>query len=262
MTTTFLSITPYIPSDKALDESFLPDKAFELQKQSAKLTGQISPITLITLEQYMRVINSYYSNLIEGNATRPHDIRAAQQGNYSADPAKRDLQKESLAHMAVQEFLSTKKLNIDEIYSPDFIQSIHKQFYQKIPENLRLIKDKQGKDVDKVIGGQWRTKQVDVGQHIAPDPRDVAGLMSGFCESYHPYKYKGDRKLISIMAAHHRFSWIHPFLDGNGRVGRLLTDAALKAVGLDSYGAWCLSRGLAKTSSEYKTLLARADSPR
>lgn len=210
MTTTFLDIAPYIPSNKALEESTLPDKAFELNKQSGKLTGQLSPITLTTLEKYMRVINSYYSNLIEGNATRPHDIRAAQHGNYSGDLAKRDLQRESLAHMAVQQWLFEKKPSLDEIYCPDFIQSLHKQFYQQIPESLRVIKDKQGNEIGKVIGGQWRTNQVDVDQHVAPDPKDVAELVTGFCETYHPNKYKGDRKLISIMAAHHRFSWVHP----------------------------------------------------
>src|SRR5690606_23317351 len=74
--------------------------------------------------------------------------------------------------------------------------------------------------------------------------------------------FSGDRKIIAIMAAHHRFAWIHPFIDGNGRVGRLFTDAALKAVGLESYGAWCLSRGLARSSRQYKSLLANADAPR
>ena len=260
------SFTPYMPSEKALEASSLADKASELQKQSAKLAGQLSPLTLATLEQYMRVINSYYSNLIEGNATRPHEIRAAQQGDYVGDPAKRDLQKESLAHMAVQKWLANHSAvlenDLDLIYSPAFIQSIHQQFYQQIPERLKIIKDAQGNEVDKVIAGQWRSKQVNIGQHIAPEPKEVAGLMSGFCQSYHPNNYQGDRKLISIMAAHHRFSWVHPFMDGNGRVGRLLTDTALKAVGLDSYGAWCLSRGLAKTASEYKGLLASADAPR
>ena len=64
------------------------------------------------------------------------------------------------------------------------------------------------------------------------------------------------------MAAHHRFLWLHPFLDGNGRIGRLITDAALRAIGLDSYGVWCLSRGLARTSKQYKQLLAGADAKR
>jgi hypothetical protein len=90
MSTTLLDFTPFIPSDKTLEQSTLPDKALELNKESAKLTGQLASQTLATLEQYMRVINSYYSNLIEGNATRPHEIRAAQRGDYSGDPANPD----------------------------------------------------------------------------------------------------------------------------------------------------------------------------
>jgi Fic family protein len=41
---------------------------------------------------------------------------------------------------------------------------------------------------------------------------------------------------MAIMAAHHRFFWLHPFLDGSGRIGRLFTFAALRAVGLESHG--------------------------
>jgi Fic family protein len=253
---------PFLPADKTLGESSLPDKALELSKRSAKLTGQLSPLTLATLEQYMSVINSYYSNLIEGNATRPHEIRAAQQGDYSNDPAKRDLQKESLGHIAVQQWLRDQNLNLDTIFSPEFIKEIHLRFYQQIPEILWLIKDDQGNETEKVVPGTWRSRGVKVGQHIPPSAKDVDDLMAGFCETYHPQKYKGDRKLITIMAAHHRFAWIHPFTDGNGRVGRLLTDVVLKAVGLDSYGAWCLSRGLARSSDQYKRLLASADLPR
>ena len=63
-----------------------------------------------------------------------------------------------------------------------------------------------------------------------------------------------------IMSARHRLAaWIHPFSDSNGRVMRLFTDAALKAIGLESSGVWCLSRGLARLSSRYKSALAQAD---
>ena len=86
--------------------------------------------------------------------------------------------------------------------------------------------------------------------------------MDKFCETYQQNRFTGDRRLIAIMAAHHRFAWIHPFLDGNGRVGRLITDAALKAGGLDSYGVWCLSRGLANKNGDYKKTLAMADKVR
>lgn len=262
MAISILDIAPFIPSDSSLGSSLLPDKAISLISQSAKLTGQLAPLTLARLEQHMAAINSYYSNLIEGNATRPHEIRAAQRGTYSGDPAKRDLQQESLAHMQVQEWLIAQKPDLDTLFKPDFICHLHREFYQRIPKNLWIIKDEQGKAVDTVIPGEWRTRSVIVGQHIPPDAEDLAPLMAKFCETYNPKRFSGDRKIIALMAAHHRFAWIHPFIDGNGRVGRLLTDAALKAVGLDSYGAWCLSRGLARSASQYKRLLANADAAR
>lgn len=262
MATSILDIAPFIPSDTALAKSSLPDKAIALISQSAKLTGQIAPLALARLEQHMAAINSYYSNLIEGNSTRPHEIRAAQRGNYSGDPARRDLQQESLAHMQVQEWLIEQKPDLDRLFTPEFICQLHREFYQRVPENLWAIKDEKDNTADKIVPGEWRARTVIVGQHIPPEAEDLAALMERFCETYNPKKFSGDRKIIAIMAAHHRFAWIHPFIDGNGRVGRLLTDAALKAVGLDSYGAWCLSRGLARSSSQYKSLLANADAIR
>ncbi len=262
MTTTITSLTPFIPSDKALGHSPLPDKAVGLQAKSAGLMGQLAPLTLATIEQHMEVINSYYSNKIEGNPTRPHEIRAAAQGHYSSDAKARDLQEESLAHMAVQRWSREQKPTLDTVFSPDFILQLHQQFYEGIPERLWVVTDASGNTLDKVIPGQWRTRSVEVGQHIAPEADKVASLMERFCEEYHPQRFKGDRKLIAIMAAHHRLVWIHPFLDGNGRVARLWTDAALRAVGLGSYGAWCLSRGLARSADQYKLLLHGADSPR
>ena len=188
MSTSISALTPYIPSDKALGESLLPDKAVELSKQSAGLMGQISPLTLATLSQYMSVINSYYSNLIEGNATRPHEIRAAQREEYSDDPTKRDLQMESLAHIAVQQWLREQNPDLETIYTTAFIKELHKRFYQQIPESLWLIKNDKGEVIDKVVPGEWRTRKVDVGRHIAPDYEDVNNLMEGFCETYHSRK--------------------------------------------------------------------------
>src|SRR5690606_7906418 len=143
---------------------------------SAKLTGQLAPLTLIRLEQHMAAINSYYSNLIEGNATRPHEIRAAQRGNYSGDPAKRDLQLESLAHIQVQEWLIAQKPDLDTLFTPEFICRLHREFYQGVPESLWAIKDEQGNAIDKVVPGELRARAVIVGQHIPPEAEDLAPL--------------------------------------------------------------------------------------
>jgi Fic family protein len=262
MTITTHDFSPFIPSEKTLEASQLPDKAVRLATSSAKLAGNLSDKTRNTIRDYMAVINSYYSNLIEGNKTRPHEIRAAQKGEYSEDPAKRDLQKESVSHIQVQNWIEEQAFDQDSLYAPDFFKATHRQFYLGIPENLWLLRNHKGEVKGKVIPGEWRTELVDVGKHVPPDPSNITTLMQQFCEIYHPRRYAGDKKFIAAMCAHHRLVWIHPFADGNGRVARLFTDEALKSIGLESYGVWCLSRGIARSSDQYKTLLARADSSR
>jgi Fic family protein len=67
--------------------------------------------------------------------------------------------------------------------------------------------------------------------------------------------------VIAVAATHHRFLWIHPFLDGNGRVARLMSHAMLLEIGIGS-ALWSVSRGLARNSADYKRLLMAADEPR
>ena len=55
--------------------------------------------------------------------------------------------------------------------------------------------------------------------------------------------------------------WIHPFLDGNGRVARLMSHAMLRDV-LDTGGVWSIARGLARNVAYYKAQLATCDLPR
>jgi len=55
--------------------------------------------------------------------------------------------------------------------------------------------------------------------------------------------------------------WIHPFLDGNGRVARLYTDAAFRRA-VPGYGIWNVSRGLARNRDSYYNALSQADAPR
>ena len=67
--------------------------------------------------------------------------------------------------------------------------------------------------------------------------------------------------ILASAAAHHRLLWIHPFLDGNGRVARLMSHAMLRDV-LDTGGVWSIARGLARNVADYKAQLATRDLPR
>jgi Fic family protein len=67
--------------------------------------------------------------------------------------------------------------------------------------------------------------------------------------------------IIATAAAHHRLLWIHPFVDGNGRVARLMSHAMLNDA-LDTGAVWSVARGLARNVDTYKALLANCDLPR
>ena len=67
--------------------------------------------------------------------------------------------------------------------------------------------------------------------------------------------------ILNAAAAHHRLVWIHPFLDGNGRVARLISYATLRET-LDTSGLWSVARGLAIKKNKYMQLLRQCDLPR
>lgn len=72
-------------------------------------------------------------------------------------------------------------------------------------------------------------------------------------------------RLAAMAAAHHRFNYIHPFLDGNGRVSRLMSHAMALQAGIGAHGLWSVSRGLARgleSRQEYMRLMDHADMPR
>jgi Fic family protein len=67
--------------------------------------------------------------------------------------------------------------------------------------------------------------------------------------------------IIAAAAARHRLVWIHPFLDGNGRVARLMSHATFLEA-LDTGGIWSIARGLARNVDAYKGHLAACDQTR
>ena len=67
--------------------------------------------------------------------------------------------------------------------------------------------------------------------------------------------------ILAAAAAHHRLAWIHPFLDGNGRVARLMSHATLLEA-LDTGAVWSVARGLARNVASYKSHLAACDMTR
>lgn len=217
----------------------------------------------------VRIMNCYYSNLIEGHNTRPRDIAAAVNGEISDDPMRRDLQLEARAHVIVQGKIDAQH-HTGELGDPaqtDFIKALHRDFYEEVPEIFRKI---EGSGFSFMMEpGAFRhapEHDVAVGRHAPPASNRVDAFMARFAEVYGERPGRRMRAgLIDIPAAHHRFAYIHPFADGNGRVRRLMTHAMFLKAGMGAGGLWSISRGLArglKSRDEYKAMLAMADTPR
>ncbi len=242
----------------------LEDLARDVTSSSAALGGQLHPVTQQAVVELLRLVNSYYSNLIEGHSTHPVDIERAMRKDYFSDPAKWDLQVESLAHINCQQLLE-KRLKEEpelEITSSDFICWLHRIFYEQLPAELRLVHSATGDVPLEVLAGEFRTRDVEVGRHIAPAATALDAFMNRFHTAYAPQQLHGLTPLIAAAASHHRLGWIHPFLDGNGRVTRLYTDACFQRLPLRGYGLWNVSRGLARHMDTYLAALTWADAPR
>jgi Fic family protein len=241
----------------------LEDLARNVVTVSARLEGRLAPPTLAGIRKLVRVVNSYYSNLIEGHSTHPIDIERAMRRDYSADEDKRDLQIESQIHIEVQEELA-KRLGEEpdlNVASPELLRWIHERFYGRMPERLRWSKG-ENQEKEWVEAGVFRKRAVAVGAHIPPMAEALDRFLERFASYYDPAKQHGVGPLIALAAAHHRLMWIHPFLDGNGRVARLFTDAYFLRSRIAGYGLWNVSRGLARGGKNYRAYLAAADAHR
>lgn len=250
---------PLLPQDP---EKVLHNLALDVLRKSARLSGMLNPITRQALIDVVRTMNCYYSNLIEGHHTFPLDIERALKNDYDTDPQKRDLQHESVAHIEVQKMIE-KRLHEDpaiKICQPGFLSWIHKEFFDRLPASMHFVKGNDGSTV-KIIPGEFRKRDVIIGRHVCPAASSLENFMKRFASVYEAAR-DPLWKIVAAAAAHHRLLWIHPFLDGNGRVARLFTDAFLKQTQVDGYGIWMISRGLARNKEQYKQKLALADAPR
>jgi len=134
------------------------------------------------------------------------------------------------------------------------------------PLCLNLIKGMHGVLLDGVRGrdkskGEFRTIQNWVGKphtpmteasYVPPEPNKVPEYMSNL-EKYCHYHEKD--RLVQASVIHAQFELIHPFLDGNGRIGRILIPVFLYEKGVLMSPTFYLSAFLESTREEYYSKL-------
>ncbi len=248
---------PLLPSAGHVD---LEDRTLDLVAASNQLAGKLSGQVREAIGELVRSMNCYYSNLIEGHNTHPRDIDQALHDNYHADAERRALQEEARAHIELQRKIDS---GLDPQISPtskEYLVWLHGEFCSQLPDELLWVENPKSGERVKVEAGALRTREVKVGHHIPPLANELPEFLGRFEEAYARPQSKA-MSIIAAAAAHHRILWIHPFVDGNGRVARLMSHAMLLRCGVGG-SLWSVARGLARKVSDYKAGLMAADQGR
>lgn len=246
----------------------IADTVADLASVTATLGSALHPRTAANLASVVRIMNAYYSNLIEGHSTRPREIERALAGELDADETRRNLQLEARSHVHVQAEVDRMAAagSLPEPASTEFIRWLHREFYREAPEAALLIQGA-GRAL-RMVPGEWRSREEHdnaVGRHAPPSSAHVAGFMDYFAGRYALAPLGKSGRIVAMAAAHHRFNYIHPFPDGNGRISRLMSHAMAHSAGIGAHGLWSISRGLARgleSRGEYKRMMDHADTPR
>jgi Fic family protein len=249
---------PLLISESSRHRAGLVDLAFELAKRSSGFRRSLPPGLVQALADLVRAMNCYYSNLIEGHNTHPVDIEKALKGDYSADTGKRSLQLEAKAHITVQQWIDEGGLK-GRATHVDALREVHRRFCELLPDEYLWVTMPSTGERIRVEPGELRHRDVEVGRHVAVSPGALPRFLNRFEEAFG--RLGQSETVVAAAAAHHRLLWIHPFLDGNGRVARLMSQATLLDA-LDTGAVWSISRGLARAVTTYKDHLANCDLPR
>lgn len=248
-------MAPMLVGEDSRRRGRLTDLAVDLAAKSAGFRRSLPEGVLTALAGLVRSMNCYYSNLIEGHDTHPIEIERALQNDYSADPKKRDLQLEAKAHIAVQRWIDEGNFS-GRAVTADGLLEMHRRFCELLPEDMLWVEEPDTHERIRVIPGELRRRDVRVGRHIPVSPGALPRFLARFETAYS--RLGRTDTILAAAAAHHRLLWIHPFLDGNGRVTRLMSHAMLLEA-LDTGAVWSVARGLARNEAAYKGHLAECD---
>jgi Fic family protein len=244
---------PLLPADARLEPQL--SQAHDLAMRATALAGTRVPPELRVL---LRSMNSYYTNRIEGQHTRPHEIEQALRQDFSQDAVLAAKQRLAVAHIQAEDQLERRypgQPGALALYTVDAVRDIHQELFGHLP-----AADLVTPEGEPIVPGAQRLCEVRVGQHVAPAFASVPRFLERWGSFYGGVR-RGEAALVAMAAAHQRLGWIHPFIDGNGRVMRLHTHTLLSALGYTG-GLWSPLRGFARSTERYYALLADSDSLR
>ena len=214
-----------------------------LRNTSVKI--QIDPDLFLQVKEIFHMIESLQSARIEGNRTTISDYVVAK---YEYSNYREDVQEIINIETAINYVNHCYNEDKDFKLSSYFLKELH----SIITQGLKTEGSQES--------GKYRSCNVSIKNAIHTPPDMI--LVNDYMEQLINWINADDKnqmQLLKVAIAHHSFTWIHPFDNGNGRMSRILTYAMLKQYGFDmafllnSTAVFCIDR------NKYFDMLQKAD---
>ncbi len=203
-------------------ESPLTDLIIELDHlRRLRLGGTTNARVFFQLKHIFHTLESVGSARIEGNNTTVAEyIETKLEKNKNVPPSIKEIQNIENAMNFIEEHSKDHPIN------RMFVSEMHKIIVDDLPPPPQGEGD--------LTPGKYREKNVTImnASHMPPDHSTISQYMEelfAFISKEDSPKYD----LLKVAIAHHRFVWIHPFSNGNGRTVRLFTYAMLVKLGFN-----------------------------
>ena len=187
----------------------------EINQQELWSYRPLSLETLQSLKEYYRVGTTFTSNALEGNSLTESETKVIIEDGLTIEGKPlRDVY-EAVGHAKAYDYMY--ELSHNEPLTEEVICNLHKLFYQQM---------------DSERAGQYRKVPVFISgsQYSVSPVAEIGKRMKQLVQWYN----NNENKLHPVVLAaelHKRFVFIHPFIDGNGRTGRLLVNLELMKAG-------------------------------
>jgi Fic family protein len=179
------------------------------------LTAAVQVPWIPALQKDTRIRNAHSSTAIEGNPLTLEQVRAIEEGREIPATALRPRRE-------IANYFAGLR----------FVEKNAQRHIIGHTEVLKLHRILAGEVMDQGKAGEYRTIRVKVGDYIAPRPEAVRPMMSDLLEWWNKESIS---PVLSSAIVHYQFETIHPFADGNGRTGRMLSLWELYRRGFDNH---------------------------
>ncbi len=240
----------FIPEEIPINVRLQPETTFLLSEAERSIgmlsgAGELLPIPHLLINPYLTK-EAVLSSKIEGTQASLSDVLKFKAEEI--DEGKHIKKKETGDIREVANYITALEYGLDKIKTSDIDFSLIKKMHGILLHKVR------GQDKEP---GKFREMQNWIGRHGTPieQARYVPPAPQALIKPLHDFvRYTKETKiplLIQVALMHYHFEAVHPFRDGNGRIGRLLISLFLCKRKVLSQSLLYLSAYFEKNREEY-----------